>query len=77
MAYNRAFAGLSHGQDPRHWLLGCSWDGKQSRLPEFRELRSFVGAGKSTEKYISQWQAVVSSMKRNKARPGARERGYV
>ena len=51
MAYNRAFAGLSHGQDPRHWLLGCNCDGEQSRLPELREL---VGAGKSTKKYISQ-----------------------
>lgn len=65
MAYNRTFAGLSHGQDPRHWLLGCNCDGEQGKLPELREL---VGAGKSTGEIRFTMQAVVNSMKRNKAK---------
>lgn len=48
----------------------CSCDGEQGKLPELREL---VGAGKSTEIRFTM-QAVVNSMKRNKARPGSEGR---
>lgn len=43
VADKEASAGLSHGRDPGHWVLGCSCGGEWSKGPELREPTAYWG----------------------------------